>query len=373
MILTLFLSHLFIYAQAWTLKGNYSCRLGDKITVVLCSDAAIGDRGENVVWDFSRMSADGQSEGVEFSSDYESDSTIAKVVGNTRYYYIQDSCAIRCTGYENSAMRVEYDRPTVAVPFPIAYGNKQEGVFHGIRMYSETLMMRLCGTYSAVVDAVGTLLLPGGEKLDNVRRIHIVNKTCAMLYPWINTRKELLKYVNETVPFNSDSIRAHINNGTDSVSEEETFLWYADGYRYPIVETHIFVNDRRRSCTFYCPPSEQRKIYDEENESIRAKAIKESNAEDVNDNENNDSQYEDLEGLPYKISQNGNVVTVYFKEKPSFPTVCLLSSSSGVVYRRGTALNSETVAFDCRGLFPGDYIIKVSIGENTFSNTIHYK
>lgn len=240
-------------------------------------------------------------------------------------------------------------------------------------MYSETLMMRLCGTYSADVDATGTLFLPDGEKLDNVRRIHIANKTCAMPYSWINTRKELLKYVNETLPFNSDRISAHINDGTDSVSEEDTYLWYADGYRYPIVETHIYVNDRKRSRTLYCPPSEQRKICDEENESMRANVRKESNFGDDNINENGVEPSIDSEKLPYRISRNGNAVTIFFNENPSVPTACLLSSSSGVVYRRGTALNSGTVAFDCCGLIPGDYIIKVQIGEKEFSSVFHYK
>lgn len=354
-------------------KGNHSYRSGDKISVVFCSNAVIGDKGENIVWDFCRIPTGGQSRDIEFSSDYEDEAAIAKVFGNTRHYYVQDPCAIRCTGYENNTVRVEYDRPAVAVPFPIAYGNKQEGIFHGIGMYSETLMMRLCGTYSAEVDAFGTLLLPDGEKLDNVRRTHITQKTYAMSYPWINTKTGLLRYVNETIPLSSDSIKAYINNGSDSVSVEEAYLWYADGYRYPIVETHIYVNDRKRNCTLYCPPSEQRKIYDEENESIRAKAIKESNAENVNANENVDSKYEDLEGLPYKISQNGNVVTVYFKEKLSVPVLCLLSGGSGVVYRRAAVSGSETVELDCCGLVPDDYIIKVAIGENTFSSTIHYK
>lgn len=372
-ILTLLLSPFFLCAQTWTPKGDYKYRSGDKISVYLCFNAAIGDKGENVVWDFSRISSDEQSQAIELSSDYENEAAIAKVVGNTRYYYIQDSCAIRCTGFENNTMRVEYDRPTVAVPFPIAYGNKQEGVFHGIGMYSETLMMRLFGTYSANVDATGTLLLPDGEKLDNVRRIHIVNKTCAMPYTWINTRKGLLKHVNETVPFNSDSISAHINNGTDSVSEEETYLWYADGYRYPIVETYIYVNDRKRSRTVYCPPCEQRKMYDSDNEAIRANVRKESDSEDDNANENSDGQYGDSIEFPYRIKQIGNVVTICFNEKPSVQTACLLSSSSGIVYRRTVVSDSETVALDCCGLIPGDYIIKVSIGEKEFSSVFHYK
>lgn len=360
-------------AQVASTEHCHCYRISDKITVVPIYNVTIGDKGENVVWDFSRISADEQSQDIELSSDYESDSTIAKVIGNTRYYYCQDSCAIRCTGYENSTVRVEYDWPTVAVPFPIAYGNKQEGVFHGIGMYSETLMMRLCGTYSADVDAIGTLFLPDGEKLDNVRRIHITNKTCAMPYTWISTRKELLKYVNETLPFNSDRISAHINDGTDSVSEEDTYLWYADGYRYPIVETHIYVNDRKRSRTLYCPPSEQRKMYDSENEAIRANVRKGSNSEDDNANENSDGQYGDSIEFPYRIKQIGNAVTVYFNEKPSVQTACLLSSSSGVIYRRAVVSDSETVMLDCCGLIPGDYIIKMSIGEKEFSSVFHYK
>lgn len=107
-------------AQVASTEHCHCYRISDKITVVPIYNVTIGDKGENVVWDFSRISADEQSQDIELSSDYESDSTIAKVVGNTRYYYCQDSCAIRCTGYENSTVRVEYDRPTVVVPFPIA-------------------------------------------------------------------------------------------------------------------------------------------------------------------------------------------------------------------------------------------------------------
>lgn len=108
------------------------------------------------------------------------------------------------------------------------------------------MAVRISGMSTAECDAEGIIILPDGDTLTNVARIHrVCNSVVNMM------RKE------------DDSTR--VINATDTTMRriEERYSWYAKGYRYPIVETIINTDILhgkevgKQGVTFICYPSEQ--------------------------------------------------------------------------------------------------------------------
>ena len=152
--------------------------------------------------------------------------------------------------------------------FPLSVGNKNIGAFHGSCMYCEKVMAREFGTYSVEVDGKGSLLLPEGKTLDKVYRIHYTKETCRTVYNDIHTPKELIEYINNTHYLSNDSITALITNPENDSRHTEVYKWYAEGFRYPIIEAFVYgknENNGNNIVAYYFPPNEQEKLYDIEN------------------------------------------------------------------------------------------------------------
>lgn len=188
----LLLFHLAAFAQEMG-TAPFSYKEGDGLRKTGIGDFAVKD-AENGTWDYSGISISDKGFTVEYTSDNERDDAIAEVTKDTRCYYLQDTFSLRRAGYENNNIIVEYDRPVTVLPFPLVYGNNEAGIFHAICMYCEKLSARLFGTYSVEADGCGTLLLPDGETLKNVCRVHAVENVCRIVYDDIHTKADLIEY-----------------------------------------------------------------------------------------------------------------------------------------------------------------------------------
>lgn len=88
--------------------------------------------------------------------------------------------------------------------------------------------MRRYGTYKTKADALGKLVLPQGDTLRNVIRLHTERHVGTIIVP-IDTMQYRIP------AFTVDSIVRHLAPDTAKVREDE-YRWYAEGYRYPILE-----------------------------------------------------------------------------------------------------------------------------------------
>ena len=188
-----------------------------------------GRSGENVLWDFSRLTSIDDSYTLEYSS---SDSvTIVGTEHHTRYYYSLSGDSLLCYGYENSTTLMINERPELLLRFPVSYGDSTFCYYNGNGEYSGRLDVNAMGTVSTKADAYGMMILPDGDTLKNVLRVRTVKKIAYGTEP-INFYKENLPGAFVT----NDSINYRMATDT-LLMELETFKWYTEGYRYPVFET----------------------------------------------------------------------------------------------------------------------------------------
>lgn len=93
------------------------------------------------------------------------------------------------------------------------------------------MFMRCFGAYMTKADSVGKLILPKGDTLRSVMRLHTERYVSAVYADKDTLRKK--------VPtFTVDSIVRHM--AADSLMvREDLYRWYAAGYRYPILEAKV--------------------------------------------------------------------------------------------------------------------------------------
>ncbi len=369
-LLILLLSTLCLFISAQTNNNSrYLFKSGDKLHRQRIENFTTGEKGNGIVWDYSNIKTNNTDYIIEYTLDGERDGVITEVINNTRYYYDQDSVSIRNIGYENNNIIAEYDRQETILPFPLEYGKKASGAFHGSCMYCESLMMRQFGTYGVEVDGIGKLLLPDGKTLNKVYRVHSVKETCQIAYEDVHTKRELLELIDSIHPFTADSITAFISNPNSNPLHAETFKWYAEGYRYPIIEAVIYSrgsNGTTKAIAYYCAPDEQEKLYDKENEEIRADGIKMQA-------EKQENTYDSLncsndENSPYTIAINGTNISVANHADAVFNAT--LSDSAGITYKSARGKANGILNIDCSGLRHGEYVIYIEIDGSVFSNKI---
>ena len=176
-------------------------------------------------------------------------------------------------GRENSGTRIYYHKPGLIIHYPFDYGDRCTSNFYGRGLHWQRMESENTGTITSHADGFGTLILPSGDTLTSVVRLHIhkeefVRYAPASLNPDIS--KELIQKMRKTAP---DS-KAMLNDNFE-LNVTDTHQWYQYGFRYPVFETvssYTKVKDdsishEPISYVFY--PSDQRKLPgDKANETI---------------------------------------------------------------------------------------------------------
>ena len=352
---------------------SHQYRIGDIICRNNIGNFDIGESCDSCIWDFRNIKTYDSCLATEFTSDCERKDAVAGIYNNMRHYYSQDYTSIYDVGFESNNIKVEYDRAKPVLLLPLVYGKMKRGVFHGSQMYCEKLFGRLFGTYSIEIDGKGKLLLPDGKVLEKAYRVHCITETGLIVYDDIHSKAELLDYITKTHPFTADSISSFVSNCND-IRHDEVYKWYAEGYRYPIVEVKSYGYGEtpcKTSVAYYCSPDEQSKLYDLENESIR-KTIEKVHVQENNMNSTSDSfSYTDF--LPYTIESNGNTFVIRVNKSTGKARVdAVLSDVSGIVLRSASGDTNSPIVLNCSGLRNGEYAIRVIIDGLVYENKVCY-
>lgn len=84
------------------------------------------------------------------------------------------------------------------------------GYFNGYAIYSESVYSRIYGTYECQVDGLGTMLLPSGDTITGVTRVHIQKHTGQQYLKNIEHAKALRMLVDSVNIYTHDSIIQHL-------------------------------------------------------------------------------------------------------------------------------------------------------------------
>jgi hypothetical protein len=328
---------------------------------------------KNGIWSLEDAELSEGTYNAEYST--ESDTLIAVERGD-RTYFSQDRGTVSIIGSENYMERMSYDMPEAWLKFPMQLGDSISGYFNGTGPYCERLFMRRFGTYLTVADAVGKLVLPEGDTLRHVLRLHTERHVGIRLAP-IDTMKCKIPI------FTVDSIVR--NMAADSVKmQEDIYRWYADGYRYPVLEASVLSRNGKRltADVYYCSPDVQRTLaYDEENEAVRERLAKEdaaARARSLDDDYSRRSKNCGNEGFAYNLSLNdgSNLVTIHYDIDHNTKMTALVANTLGYVYRRvdhNCDSGNGQATIDCKGLRKGQYIIYINVDGNQYAEKVNVK
>lgn len=227
---------------------------GDIIVNKQISFNDIAQKGTDVVWDISNADVLSKQFKVKYSDVAGSNHRMACTERATMYYYDLQTDSLLVGGFENNTTKIDYDLKEIYLRFPMKYGDSYSGVFHGTGMYCDKIAIRSFGRYKVEADAYGTLISPECDTLYNVTRLHTIRLVCGLRYP-----ADSLQAISST-PLNADSIDMYINNGM-FMMRTDIYRWYAEGYRYPVLETQTTslhgADTEPYVTTYYYPPSAQ--------------------------------------------------------------------------------------------------------------------
>ncbi len=378
--ITIALALLCTIANAQNIIGSHQVRVNDEVKKQQVEYVAVDSTGQGMVWDLSEAEFTKWEPTATYTAE---DSRKGVVIGterNTRYYYDSKPEALLLRGFENNLLKVEYDQPEVLLRMPLVYGDRYEGQFHGTSAYCEKVFSRTFGTYRVEVDGTGSMVLPLGDTLRHVSRVHSTKLTSARFFPKVQ-RERMLKAVVDSIKFPVDSIRQGIAMDT-LVIETNTYRWYAAGYRYPVLEVIATGYKGEKPWTteaFYCAPEDQQQLYDPENEEARKLlADNESNGSGTEngnspDKEDGKKSVDDiLQDL--NVVVNNNTITVGYTLRQDATVTALVCDISGVVYRQqsqtGQTGDHCQMTILCDGLRRGQYVLYMNVNGQVTSQTI---
>jgi len=194
----------------------------------------------------------------------------------TMYYYYLGKNRMWTMGHENPTTLLKYTKPLIAGVYPMLYGDSCKYGYQAEGLYSSTVPFTSGGETQMKADAYGMMILPSGDTLRNVLRIHTAQ-----------TIRQVFLDADSAEIVNNSSI--------------ETFKWFSKGYRYPIFETvrTFIIEDSGKTVNFetafFYPPQEHYYLEDDEENLAVLDSLR---------NLNGKNKYNPLEETKYNVFPN---------------------------------------------------------------------
>jgi len=366
-----------IYSQP-VLQSSYNVmREGDKLIKQQVEYISPGESGSDLIWDFSNQQPINEHYELKYYLDKRDSITLIGQEHRTFYKYLTYGDTLFISGYENSLTLMNYHRPKLLFTFPFNYQNQIQDHFYGVGEYTRSLRITVQGIMSTEADAYGKMILPEGILLDSVLRIH--------------TREKFTEYVSPISNFidafaiNTDSIDYRLANDS-TITQVDTYRWYADGYRYPVFETvqvqtylHGQLKESFNTAFCYTPVEQYYGLNsDPENREKRERySMKNSLGDNIGNPENEGSfaKLSPADKITYCIqTERGNFITLdYELNYPAEISVILLDP-------QGRILDSYPPTFHELGTFKktislagrqrGEYLLRIIIDKEILGEKI---
>ena len=313
--------------------------------------------GKGVCWSLEETVHDGKAFKRSLTGTADS-SLIAQTEHDTRYYYGLRADTLLVRGFENNASKVDLVYPVGLIRFPMRYGDALSGVYGGKGICFDRQRLSAVGRYMTRLDGEGTLVLPDGDTLRHVLRVRCMQK-----------ERDIARDIH------TDGRRL----GVDTiVVVKETLLWYAVGYRYPVLErvcTDVLSGKPARYVSlYYISPEEQRALEDdEENEQLRTQLAEEDGRGGA------DGGGIQSGSLTYRFSQHndGQYVTIAYDLQEGGTVEFVLCDTHGITYRSlsrtETAGEGYSINISYAGLTRGQYVLYIRMNGEQYSEKFNVR
>ena len=343
-------------------------RAGDELVkkqVVYCES---GGSGENQTWDFSRRATIND----KYIAGYYGNGNewVTGVENETLRHYCFSGDSLLCTGYENPMTLVKYAQPQLLLLFPVKYGSSSQGDYNGRGKFCDRLELTLRGNVSTKADGWGQLILPEGDTLKNVLRVHTAIKSTQQTVP-LSPGFDIHARIDEKKEMQPEKAEA----GNDmAVIVENIYRWYSGGCRYPVFETlemrmeheDCVVIGQRSSFVYHPYEQEYYQADDSGNRLIIEKSLQQFHAPEL---PGTDMQ------LLYRIYPNpvSDCLQVTINPEENTGVILSLYDMHGRMLHQlqvKEAKGSHTETIDMKPLAKGNYLLRIQTGNDTVNEKI---
>lgn len=301
-----------------------------------------GVGGKDVIWDMTDFFTYGHEESINYDVDNVTGVIIAEYVDHIEKYR-QTSDSLLLLEKESPQQRTVYTNPLLLMTYPIQYGDSISSTYEGKGIY--------CGKYSYVengrsmtkCDAIGTIILPEEDSLQNVLRTYTLN-----VYN--------IRMCNGTTISDSTQSRQVI---------EEQHKWFAKDLRYPIVE----------SCVRTCYYNMKQVSYSRHAYCRMPEVMSVAEGKNMEEYEKNGSEVLHNDIIHYDICINGPIIEVHYSLDREAHIVALVTDAMGIVYRKEENVRSacleNIIEIDCSALNNSkNYILYLNVNGKIYSEKI---
>ena len=235
---------------------NHTYHIGDKIERQQATFKHFDQKGKGAIWDLTDINLSDNVSWLTITSNPHDEHGLIINGLNTRYFCHQNDTGTYLDGYENNQSKISYKLTDLIAPPSFVLNSMATGYFNGYAIYSESVYSRIYGTYECQVDGLGTMLLPSGDTITGVTRVHIQKHTGQQYLKNIEHAKALRMLVDSVNIYTHDSIIQHLAVDSNLV-ETNIYRWYAQGESYPIYETldsHVKGNNIGFKVAYYYSP-----------------------------------------------------------------------------------------------------------------------
>ena len=328
-IITTYLLLVCTFASAQNvLTRKYNALKPDSLNKEIISSFDVGGEGYNVIWDFSNMDFDDNTDTTSVRL-YHIDNRFLWCDNGTMATFHQDTDTLFMSREETPIYETDFSSSVIKMIYPFYYGSVISAPFSGKGLYEGKIALTENGNSLIKGDAHGTLILAEGDTLRNVLRVHTI----------LDSSIELSEV-------QSNGYIMTVKKITD------IYEWYAQGYRYPVLESREvrmyydkklisrYISANRMS------PCMQSDIMDPENEEIRNKNSRRSL-------------------ISYDVNINGCSAVITYNLQEDANIGITLADSSGILYWRHEACMAAGEGYrtvvPLSGLHRGQYVIFFSV------------
>ena len=340
-VMTILPFSLSINAQHVLTREYHAPQDGDELTIHEVEYSDAGMFGEHAIWDFSANIQTGE----EFSKFYvtDGDSIFVEAMPSGKIVNTIRNDSIFTISEQENLYQYDFQIPAYNGKYPSAYGDSYHSSYRGGGSFSNAYAIDITGDVLFEADAYGTLILSEQDSLQNVLRLHII-------------RTSSVGMATDTLS-HSDIVRKQ--------KIEETYRWYARGYRYPVYETvsqSYYDNTVPVTCVqkaYLCLPEDQKFIVDSLNLSI----LREDSLQKAI------HAPEDI--INYSVYTGNGTVTLAYDLKSKATVRVLLTDAQGIIYRQENHSNESgsgySVTFSTAGLRRGNYVIYINVNGRIYN------
>lgn len=309
------------------------------------------DSGNDILWDLSAQETT-QSRRMKLTSRPGTSNSIAISDRLTTSYLRLSGDSLFYDGYESNLAKMNYHGGIPIVVFPMHYGDSLTHDFDGVGSYSDDWKMECFGRVRSKIDARGVVITPEADTIRNVLRIHITRHSN-----------------NKIIPKGGTEVDVQCSHAI-----EDDYLWYAPGYRYPVLHANIYTEEgNSESYLWYTPLYEQESLaVDDENLAIRQTGTDGSAIDETGEGGAESPLHYTLRNNPGEKR-----VTVFYDQSVDGTVTFILSDVRGTVYSSRSQTHDAGTGYSAEislaGLRSGSYVLYICMDNQRYAETVLVK